>query len=341
MGRFKPMESYQGSIFEIDEPVVRTRKNLVDAPKFLREGKIWISPEQAEYILENCFYEGQKPRSKTGTAHIDGLVGKMRRREKMTIITFGVVGSRVMLMDGYHRMGAVAKLGESREFVVHFQDCVDIVDFRLKYSAFDLREDVRLRSRGHALNETGFRETMGLSTAKVANSVLAAAELIAYGVNGRPGADAKIVAELYDLDAKQEQARKWRKEGAVWDKIVSWASGDLKTKMLLPPVTAVALVTLRHQKERAVLFWTSVAKNDGLRSGTPAHTLVKELMSEKTKLSRSATRFLLPARAWNAYFEKRSAGHFQLDVERFRIAGTDISHPLNGVVDDIKGGKFK
>ena len=131
-------------------------------------------------------------------------------------------------------------------------------------------------------------------------------------------------SEFEALEDRFDLASTWQHEARILDELFFGVSVGLKRKLFGPPLFAVALTTMRHQEEKAKIFWGAVARNDGLRKGTPEHTLVNWLLENRIE-ALTSDGFIAPALAWNASFRGKMLGALKVGATvGFRIAGTPV-----------------
>lgn len=272
-------------------------------PVAIATGDQMIGPDMASRILSECFFDGQAKRMKTSRMAILMHVDRLRRGRWLanSQITFcRLPTGDLYLVNGYHRVSAIVEFGKPASFNVQVYDVDDMDGVSSKYALFDAPKSSRVRGDGQLMNALGFAERLGCSK-DAARALFRASILIRNKMKPVREGDRESLLEMYNTEDRADFAMTWADECRLADECLHGASRALKDKMLNPSVFSVILCTLRYQRERAISFWTAVAKNDGLRKGTPEHTLVQRLVGERM-VGGDMENFIVPALAWNAYF---------------------------------------
>lgn len=280
----------------------------------IREGFQSLSPSDAAAILEHCSYDRQR---RIDAMHSETLREMMQRGawlEKSQIDFGRMPDGKLWLVNGHHRLTAQARSGRTLLWAIAVHDCKSVDDLRTLYYRYDT--NVRKRTSENILQGVDFAGQHGL-TKQVARSLFDAAPIIASGMSvgtRNPSLETALARRL--TDQRMATAERFVAEASIYQACVDPAPASIKRKLLLPTITAVALVTIRHEPEIAAEFWSGVAENDGLRRGDARATLIQDLTARNGK-SGSAHQFLVvAAKAWNAYHSGRllkiikvNAGH--------------------------------
>ena len=283
---------------------------------FIREGFVTFSPDQANIILQSCRYERQRDETRAKT-HINALAEQMRRGLWLpkTQIDFASVGSRLILVNGHHRMHAqvVSAVDVLWNVVIH--ECADDSEVAALYWKFDTT--LRKRSAANILDGIGFADRMQLSK-QCARALWGATPIIALGMKMyRYQSDTPMLP-----DQRQELASEYSKEAQQAQKFLAEAPFAVRKRMMTPQRFAMMLVTLRHQPQKAADFWDGFCKDDGLAKGDPRKTLLQDLQSRPNNPGLQSQHMMAIARAWNAFFEGRSSTILKVTGHAVSIAGT-------------------
>lgn len=284
----------------------------------IEEGRLVIQPELARQIVTVLKYAGQRP----AYHHHVALLSSAMQRDKWTgggQIAFGRLPDGTLhLVNGQHRLLAVAESGTSQEFQVLIVDVSGAAELGALYYRFDVA--ARNRSLPEILNAAGTAEQHGLS--KTMTRV--AFEAVALLENGlcRPNYQTDPVIAR-DIDMRFEASRPWWLHAVAFEHLIEPSRAAIRQRLRTQGVVAVALATLRYQPERAELFWRGLAEDDGLRKGDPRRTLNMALADRHLGPSSHHARVILPANAWNAWFQGRSIGHIKAPADsKPKVLGT-------------------
>jgi len=297
-----------------------------EGPIIIHHGDQKIGPRLAARILKECSFAAQAKRTKSGVLGIARHAENMRRGLWIdnSQIHFCRLGSyQFVLVNGYHRLNAVIKYGSDVSFNIVMIDCDVENDVASVYARFDRPLLHRARSDDQALSAIGFAETLGVIRG-VARALYRAIPLIRNEMRAIRNTDIETKVEMAIFEVRADAANNWSKEILLLDEICRLAGGELKRKLLNPATTAVILQTIKHSEVKAHEFWSRVARNDGLRVLSPEHTLVNALLSRR-QFGGDNINFLIPALAWNAFYEGRTIRTIQAGAAgELRIAGTPI-----------------
>lgn len=285
----------------------------------LREGRFVIGPDLAKRIVSEAAFVGQRqPR----THHVALLADAMRRRQFTpgSQIAFARIGSdpKLHLVNGQHRMLAVAASGAEVEFQVLIEPVDTTAAAQELYYHFDVAQSPR--SLMEILTSAGIPGKHGLSK-MMAKATYEAVSLICNGLRTPSYQVDPIKAR--SVDARLDAARTWWPVAAEYEKLIESAPTSFKRKLLGQGVTAVALLTLQYRPPVAAEFWHGIAENDGLRKSDPRHTLIRDLSTRNLLSGWKNQGAAVAAIAWNAYFDRRSLSVIKIYPDhQIRVAGT-------------------
>lgn len=264
----------------------------------VREGRLTVTPELAQRILDEANYDRQRPVK----AHHVTLLAEDMRRDRWTPgsqIAFAKVGERLQLINGQHRMHAVVESRRPIEFQILVAQAETETELHALYYRFDRRQ--RPRSTSEVLNALGIADKHGMS--KTMTQAVFEAALVISNRFTRPNYQKDPVSVRSD-DARLASASAWWETGKLYEDLIREAPPAIKGKLTNGSVVAVALVTLKYQPEIAAQFWRGLADNDGLRRSDPRHTLLTDLAS-RSMHGRGMVGAQAAALAWNAFFDRR------------------------------------
>lgn len=121
--------------------------------------------------------------------------------------------------------------------------------------------------------------------------------------------------------------REWKPEITELYKIHLLARGEFRHHLYAAPYAAVALVTLRYQREKALEFWNQVAEDDRLAIDDPRKVLRNYMLTSTTHGLGFRKRVVTPqaqqraaAAAWNYFFDERPLKKLNVREESTRSA---------------------
>jgi hypothetical protein len=284
---------------------------------FIREGFAVFSAVQANQVLHEAAYDGQR---KITQKHVDVLADLMRRDQWLpkNQLDFADMNGRIILVNGYHRMNAQVACGKPILWSVVVHKCMTEAEVRNLYYKFDT--NARTRTGAQIVAGVGFAAEHGLS-ATMADKLFNAVPIIASGFS-------KAVRDRDTLttrvtDRRLALAREYVPAAKLYEQCLGRLPVKIGAKFRTAGVTAVALATLRYQPKLAVDFWTGTAQNDGLAKGDPRLALYNDMLSRAMNAGSSIQSIYAPAYAWNAWFEDRQIKIIKVYAARsVSIAGT-------------------
>lgn len=253
--------------FDIDNML--TAEELEELGRY--SGKVvckefFLTPFDGAIILEKLSYEKNRPVSAMSVSKLTKRINDGEFHTRPTDIHLVVVkslGNRVVLMNGHHRMKALSHALTGINALFIFQSVFDMEDADRNYRTHD--EDIRKRNPADGVKNY-LKEKFGCS-AKFSKNVALALSMI----------DHKFYQNSDDYWMKYttsstrllELAKEYSEEiSGFWRLVRSKQVNDLhRDKVSAGPVVAVALVTLRKNRERAVRFWNSVVTRVGQADG--------------------------------------------------------------------------
>jgi hypothetical protein len=256
--------------------------------RFIREGRQRLSASQMAVVTRECVHPLQKairdPEKEAAQQHIAVLADIMKRGDWLedTQLEFARFKDLLWVTNGVHRSCAHVATED---------------EFKALFYKFDT--NTRGRTEIQILGVVGFADSLGVSR-EVAAALYKAVTVIQQGFVFDKTRRDPVFSRV--ADRRLAAARAWAKEAVLFDKCIKEADTKLRKKLLNAGPTAVALVTLRYQPERAEPFWTGAAKDDGLRTGDPRKTLIKDMFTRHMNVGSAQQSCAAPALAWNAWF---------------------------------------
>lgn len=288
------------------------------APSFIplvSAGPMNVSPLYAAEILEKTDFAGQR---KTSAKWVSKFAEMMRRNSWLdhSQIAFCHLGDRWYMVNGKHRLHATIEANRSILFDFVVYDCQTMREVETIYTRFDT--ELRKRSAEQIVSAFDLADKLGI-TRGAARAVFSAAKYLQTGL-----AAPTHYKDLLLVEPTLDIAMQWRREAQIYDELLNGSESGLRKRLLNAGTMAVAMITLRHQPERAFSFWSGVANNDGLRKGDPRHTLITALLGRGAQENVDAS-VLLPMVAWNAWYAGRTISFLRIaNNPRVELLGTPV-----------------
>jgi hypothetical protein len=298
---------------DVDAIVTWTEPDLEDV---LIEGHMVIDATLARRILAERTYARQRPIQKPS---VEVWAAMIERGEFAgdRQIWFGVLRGRLHLIDGQHRLQGVARSGASAAFQVMLLPLNSMEELHDAYIMFD--RVGRKRTTSEVLNSLDVAARYGLQRGTTL-AVFQAALLLHFQFRP-PHYNADPVATRDD-HARLRYVEPWWELAGEYERVLQLAHRGVRRRLLNPQIMAVALATLKHQREKALDFWEGAAADDGLKRGDARKALLNWLSDRKidtVKLDAAVAASL----AWNAWYENRSIETLRTGVREYvRLAGT-------------------
>lgn len=286
--------------------------------ELLQEGRLVIEPELARQVLAEANYSRQRALSQ-GNVH--KFREQIRNGEWLDTgsIQFVRLDGKLFLVDGQHRLHAIADVDQAMPLVVLISEVKTEAELHLRYSRIDA-PDHAPRSTRAGLDAYDPIAEFELSK-ELRQACQAAMGILA---NRFPHRRLAVVEKaLPTREAHNKMLTGWGAEAAAYDAILRDGTQNLRRPLRSPGVVAVALATLRHFPKRAPTFWRQVAENNLLSAGDPEQALVNFLLvSDLGARAHAAERGA--ATAWNAWFAGRKLASIRLSPDSLpiKIAGT-------------------
>lgn len=288
-------------------------------------GLVKVSPTMAARILADCNFEGQRVISRPRVFDHAYAIKEGDWVDDYPIHFAVLPDGRTWLVDGQHRLTAIAEQDQDIGVVVRMVDVDSEKEARHFYAGFDKRSSTRTNVQ--IIDAVELAKEMGLSN-RMARAVFEAAPILLN--NMEPLAGASRITGNPEVFLQQQRIKtvgNYAKEAKEYETIVNESSKGLREKLIQTGPVACALFTLRHQPEKAKEFWLGVAKNDGLRRYDPRATLIQDFFIRAKNQGSIRQRVQQSALAWNAFFEGRDLKIIKcIDDAKITFSGT----PLNG-----------
>lgn len=301
-----------------------TRRALMDertqpATRILQEGRMAITPDLAKQILEKLNYISQRPVLRHHVAKLASLMERGAWLEGTQIAFATLPDQSVVLINGQHRLHAVAQSGVTIDAQILLIPVADTDECHAAYYRFDTVQ--KGRSIATIVASAGIADREGIPR-DYARSAMAAVVFIALGLRDVHGAQRDPI--LSTPDGQLHAAENWWPEIKTYSSIKTGAQ-FIRRKFLNGSTMAVALVTLKHQPALALKFWTAVGGDDGLAANDPCKALLKDWQARTIKIT-AHVGMGVASRAWNAYFRGEKMHHIKMAPDsEFFVLGTPFN----------------
>lgn len=267
-------------------------------------GVVTLTPAGAQAILDHLNFPGQRAINPSRVYGHRYAIIEGNWLEGHAITLTEMPDGRIWLVDGQHRLTAIAEGGVNVAITVRIVESENEREARNFYAGFDQATSVRTNAQ--VIEAVQAHEGAGVSKA-MAEAVLNASTLLANSLEPLTGAASiKKNQELFLPATRLRAILDWSEEAQQYEQIIKKAKRTLRTKLLQAGPTAVALYTLRHQPAKAHDFWRGLAENDGLRSNDPRAALYADLLTRNLGSGSIRQRVQQSAMAWNAFFRGRT-----------------------------------
>jgi hypothetical protein len=279
-----------------------------------------VTPKEAENIFQNLNHDRNR---RFDARRADSIAYAMMEGDvdETETVVFCVWEEKTILVDGQHRMWSVTQLDEDWEFTVNYKKVDTFEEVCATYAGQDLGSS---RSTSECARSMYLDDKIGVSK-RVFNIGLSAAKLINVGF--RSGKTNEMNRIIKCNRRTNETALDYKKELRMFDELQKKGVKDVKDKFMNAPTIAVALITLRHQPNKATEFWGEMLKDDGLKQGDPRKALLVFVgeVKEKDVTLRGHERALHVAMAWNAFYSCRNMRRIKRKENLITPVGLAIS----------------
>jgi len=260
----------------------------------------FVTPELAEQWLSRQFGGQRNMREH----HVFLLAGEMERGTFVphNAITFAVVNGERYLIDGQHRLHAVALYGRPVPMPILEIPTSDMAAVRRLYGNID--QGLR-RSATDAIRAMGLAEEFGLAERRVqrmSGALRAIATRFTDTTGGASRGDARRQRAVTRSNAVNTSLlRVWEKEIHKYYEIVEGGEPSIIALFERAAVLGCALLTIRYSPESAAEFWGGASRDDGLAMHDPRKRFLVWLREEKKSKSGEIARAF--AVAWRNFLK--------------------------------------
>jgi len=300
----------EGAYQIIDTLVVRQKDFEID-----------ITPEQAERWLTQFRYEHQRPINKR---HVIFLASEMAkgRFSPHTMIKIAECGEEKFIIDGYHRLSAVMENKKPHHFFVKLIPFPNMEEIAKEYIRTDIN---RKRTLDEAVSIAALHEIIGVP-AKYIRKASSAVKILKNDFITAGGYTPIVSNEDHIKDILS-----WKDEIAFSYQLISkHARKTYAAENVRRTILGILLYVLRYQKEKALMFFSNVYADDGLKQGTPEKALADYLKTFKaaggTTIGGISTAYdlMYVAYCWNRFFTGNNVKRAFPKDYVFYLEGTPI-----------------
>ncbi len=265
---------------------------------------IKVTPGQAEIWLRNDLYSRQRP---LRNSHIAFLVEQMKKEQFAigTQIYFAKLNDRLHLIDGQHRLSAIAQSKVSLPIIVTTNHVNTEDEVAWLYTAFDRQLTRTAADAVRAVQPAGVE---GWRAWQV-NAFIGALKIVCRGfMVGSMNRKVGMPEILFGLN-------NWALYGKEYFDAIEGGDKDISRKLKRAPCVAIGISTFRFAKDVGAFdFWQQVAEDDGLNADDARKQLNKRLITldiptpGSTVMARIDDLSIIKicTVAWNSYANNRS-----------------------------------
>jgi hypothetical protein len=274
-----------------------------------------VSADEATVWLREKNYPFQRKIIKSNVIRLQREMEIGRFRSGTQIFIAVLPDGREWILNGYHTLTAIAEGGFTQRLSVFHKPIADEGEAAIIYSTFD---DMKKRT--------------------IRDVIRAHGSPVPEKISSIVGGAMRVIM----LDFYHKSTERFQKEGLMevmtgefWDgvhiysEILESTKGEARRFLGLSAVGAVAIYTLKYQREKAYEFWVSVVRDDGLTQGQPEKALLTYLRNLKGVNDSRKSVCYATALAWNKFYKGISVEHLRAgSLTYFRIAGTPLERGL-------------
>ena len=262
-------------------------------------GIVTLAPGIAWRVLDELNFDGQR---KVKKSRMESRLTAIRKGEwdaqASTITIAEMPDGSMHLIDGQHRLYAIYTHDAPVQTRLNIVKASDGDHLRRMYSLFDMKDSSR--TDAELLSASGMAELFGIRM-KAAQAVIGAMAVI----ENRMEPDTRNAPRLNQFSVRHETALNWDSEARIADEMIIAGDTAIGNKLVRAGTMAVMLYTIRHQRIKAIDFWTGVCDGNGLRKYDPRNRLRIDLLSRNVRTGNRRQIIQQSALAWNAHFEGR------------------------------------
>ena len=273
-----------------------------------------VRPEDALVWLKEKSYPFQRNITESNVIrlHREMKIGRFRPG---TQIFFAILpDGREWVLNGHHTLTALARGAPPQRLCIFRKPISSEEEAAVIYSTFD---DMKKRTVGDTIRAHG-----NPVPAMHASSAGAAIRTIMCDFfQGGHASRALITKE----DVVESMTSEFSEGIQAYVGLLSNIKGETRKFLKSASVAAVAVYTLRYQPERALAFWTSFAKDDGLVYGRPEKALLSYLRNLRATGDGRKETCSACVLAWNKAYKGMTADHVKASsFKNFYIFGTPL-----------------
>lgn len=286
----------------------------------------FVDPELAKSWVDSYAYGKQRALHRL---HVDNMAQEMRRGAfpQDTQIKLACIGGQWAILDGQHRLRAVAESGVRVRFVVTRYSSLTPEEAADVYGKTDTGGKIRTFFDDVRVHE--IPESTGLNMTNL-NTLGAAVEFMLKDFKRQP--------RVYvSRDAKRAMCVAWAPQFRRYTEIIR-NNTNVRQWMMRSPVVAVAIKTIGAVEDaKCEPFWKGCAEDDGLRVGDPRKALINWMRNSSVtgrtltasghaRVANNNEQARAAAQAWNAFYDGRSIAFVRIldGTSPIVIRGTEL-----------------
>lgn len=223
------------------------------------------------------------------------------------------------LLNGQHRLTAVAESGIGAQFTLRHFECVDLEELAHRYGATDTQAVRTLRDQARALDLPGKYDLIPSEV----HTLLAA---VPFMHNGFLPSRRLIHGPEERVAMCEEYVEAFKRMRPCLEAGDARIMGQMRR---MGPM-AVALATFHdayaHYGEKITMFWRGIAQDDGLKVGDPRKVAIRALLDAQGVVNNKG------ARISQAYTARAIANCWNAWAEAREIASTRVPDPTGPIL---------
>lgn len=306
----------------------------------IRTEALLMTPELARHLRDDCHYERQRPIAERHIKRLQFEIEAGRFIEGTQIHLCVRPDGSMVIVNGNHTLEAVYK----SETAIPLTVLYTLVENDHEIAAIYARHDIhRTRTWAAALKAAGVADELDTTTR---TKFASAMRVIMDGLNSTWPYRSDDPEIAFSRDVRIAAMQEYEEYAKLYVTAVSGNSKSRFSQFVRAPIFAVALETMRFQPNAAFEFWSTAAKDDGLRRNDPRKKLLTFLQENRSNSNTFRDHVQAAALCWNSFYRgDEQLQYLRLTASSFYLLGTPWTknggrpRPLDAMVKQTKAGQ--